>query len=542
MHLRHTRARTRLTALVSSLTLLAGSVLTAITLQVAAAPSATALNNGLGATPQMGWNSWNAHGCNVTEQHIKDAADAIVNLQLKDKGYQYVNIDDCWQDYTRDAQGNLRSHPTRFPSGIKALADYVHARGLKLGIYATPGTATCANFWNGYPGKLGSLGHEQQDANKFAEWGVDYLKYDWCRANLDGVNRETAFKAMRDALQATSRPIFYSIHDEPQQPIPSWRPATANSWRTTSDIRDNWSSMISRAHLNQPLASWAGPGAWNDPDMLEVGNGGMTDAEYRTHFSLWAEMAAPLLMGNILSSASPATLQILGNADVIAVDQDPLGKQGTVVSSSSGLVVMSKVLANGDRAVTLTNETTTTQTISTTAAAVGIGGYPSYTVKDLWTGATSTNTSGTFSASVPSHDTVMYRITPVGSSGAVTIEAEASGNTIAGAARVSSCTSCSGGSKVGYIGNGAANYVTINGVNVSAAGSRTLTISYLVSGTRSFYVSVNGGPDQQISVTGSSWTTPVTTAIPVQLNAGANSIKFHNDTAYAPDLDKITVS
>ncbi|MFC9331024.1 NPCBM/NEW2 domain-containing protein [Kitasatospora sp. NPDC057015] len=405
-------ARRRLTASVSAFAMAAAALVATTALQVAAAPPAAALDNHLGRTPQMGWNSWNAYRCGIDESKIKAAADAIVSKGLKAAGYQYVNIDDCWQATARDADGNLQADSVRFPSGIKALADYVHGKGLKLGLYATPGTRTCANIWDGYAGKLGSMGHETQDAKAFASWGVDYLKYDWCSADQDKLDPQQAFTKMRDALTATGRSIFYSIHREAELPVDAWRPTVANSWRTTTDISDNWSSMIGKAKANQPLASFARPGAWNDPDMLEVGNGGMTTAEYRTHLSLWSEMAAPLLIGTNLSSATGTTTDLLSNTDVIAVDQDSLGRQGTVVSRDNGLVVMSKPLADGSRAVTLTNETGAAATISTTADAIGIGGASSYQLKDLWSKVTSSSTGGTISVSVPSHDTVMYRATP----------------------------------------------------------------------------------------------------------------------------------
>ncbi|MET9618813.1 NPCBM/NEW2 domain-containing protein [Kitasatospora indigofera] len=408
--------RRRLAATASAVLVATSALVATTALQVASAPPAAALDNHLGRTPQMGWNSWNAYRCGIDETKIKAAADAIVSKGLQTAGYQYVNIDDCWQAATRGTDGALQADPVRFPSGIKALADYMHGKGLKLGIYGTPGTKTCANYpgWGDYPGANGSKDHVEQDALTFASWGVDYLKYDWCRADWDGVDAQTAFTAMGDALKATGRPIFYSIHREPQQPVDPWRPAVANSWRTTSDISDSWSSMIGKAKANQPLAALARPGAWNDPDMLEVGNGGMTTTEYRTHMSLWAEMAAPLLMGTDLTNPTKATtenLGILGNTDVIAVDQDPLGRQGTVVSRVNGLVVMAKPLADGSRAVTLTNENTTAATISTTTGAIGAGGAATYQLKDLWSKAV-TSTTGAISAQVAAHETVMYKVTP----------------------------------------------------------------------------------------------------------------------------------
>lgn len=217
---------------------------------------------------------------------------------------------------------------------------------------------------------------------------------------------------MANALRNTGRPIVFSLCEWGQNKPWEWAAPLGHLWRTTGDIGDSWSSMISIAHQNQPLAAYAGPGRWNDPDMLEVGNGGMTNAEYRTHFTLWSMMSAPLLIGTDLRKASAETLDVLSNPDVIAVDQDPLGRQGTVVSNTGGLVVMVKELANGDRAVSLTNETGSTATVSTTTDALGIGNRGPYGLKDLWTKAVSTNTSGTISASVPSHATVAYRITP----------------------------------------------------------------------------------------------------------------------------------
>ncbi|MFD0404364.1 NPCBM/NEW2 domain-containing protein [Kitasatospora sp. NPDC127116] len=404
------RLRRSLTAATTALTLLAGggalAAMAAVGLDVATAPPAAAVENTLARTPQMGFNNWNSTHCRAEfdESMVKGIADLFVSQGLKEAGYTYVNLDDCWALPVRDAAGNLVPDPVRFPNGIKAVADYVHSKGLKFGLYSSAGTSTCD-----VPGFPGGLGHEQQDANQWASWGVDYLKYDNCN-NL-GLDAKQRYTAMGEALKATGRPILYSICEWGSNQPWTWAEPLGNSWRTTGDISDSWSSMIAIAHANQALAPYAGPGHWNDPDMLEVGNGGMTDTEYRTHFSLWAEMSAPLLIGSDLRTASPATLAILKNTDVIAVDQDPLGAQGTVIADSDGLVVMSKPLADGSRAITLTNETTTPRTVSTTAAAAGIGGAHSYTVKDLWSKETTTS-HGAISASVPSHGTVMYRVTP----------------------------------------------------------------------------------------------------------------------------------
>jgi alpha-galactosidase len=382
--------------LLSVLSLLLGTVVT-----VGVRPAA-ALPDGLALTPPMGFNNWNATGCAIDENLIKATADLFVSSGLKAAGYQYVNIDDCWAELDRDPQtGRMVPHHLRFPSGIKAIADYVHARGLKLGIYTSAGTLTCARTMPG------GLGHEDVDAQTFADWGVDYLKYDNC--NNEGVPAIERYSRMRDALKKTGRPIVYSITEWGENRPWEWAADVGHLWRTTGDINDSWASMVSLLKLNAPLAPFAGPGHWNDPDMLEVGNGGMTDREYRSHFSLWATMAAPLLIGTDLRKATPKTLEILSNRDVIAIDQDPLGAQGKVLRNDNGRWVFSKPLANGDVAVTLFNETESPASFGTTSTELGLAHQPSYVVRDLWEHSTVENT-GTFSATVPPHGTVMYRV------------------------------------------------------------------------------------------------------------------------------------
>ena len=371
-----------------------------------AASPATLRANGLAATPPLGWNSWNHFGCTVTAADVEAAADALVRDGLQNIGYRYVNVDDCWQAATRDEQGRLRADPARFPDGMKALGDYIHARGLSFGIYATPGRLTCGELYNDYPGHLGSLGHEALDAMTFASWGVDYLKYDWCNADHDGVTRQSAFTTMRQALDSTGRPIVFSIHDKPETPVVAWRSSVANLWRTTHDIHDNWASMIGIANANAALASSAGPGHWNDPDMLEVGNGGMTAAEYRTQFSLWCEMAAPLLAGNDLSHADADTLAILGNARAVAIDQDPLGRQARILSAPAGRLVLTRDLADGSVAITMTNETAHPIDISAELSVTSLGAQVRYGVSDVWAGTTS-STASPLTRSVAAHSTVM---------------------------------------------------------------------------------------------------------------------------------------
>ena len=378
---------------------------------VVTATPAQALDNGLAKAPPMGFNDWNSFGCNVDEQLIKQTADFFVSSGLKAAGYQYVNIDDCWLTHARDADGKLVPDPVKFPDGIKGTADYVHGKGLKLGIYEDAGTLTCA----GYPG---SLGHEKVDAQTFADWGVDYLKYDNCN-NAGSTTKQQyidRYAAMRDALAATGRKIVYSICEWGVNDPWTWAGDVGNLWRTTGDISDNWGSLKSIIEQNAPLSQYAHPGAWNDPDMLEVGNGGMTDTEYKTHFGLWAEMSAPLLIGSDLRTATPETLAILSNKDVIAIDQDKLGVQGQVIAQGNGTKVFNKPLANGDRAVALYNSNDAATTISTTAAQAGLPRSKAFSLKDLWAGTT-TETAGTISASVPAHGTVLYRVKAISSWG-----------------------------------------------------------------------------------------------------------------------------
>nr|WP_208618245.1 NPCBM/NEW2 domain-containing protein [Streptomyces antibioticus] len=405
-HTRTTRTTTRRRvagALTAGLLCAAGLAAPALAAP-AETPAAPALADGLALTPPMGFNNWNSTHCRAdfNASMVKGIADLFVEKGLKDAGYQYVNLDDCWALPDRDANGKLVPDPVRFPDGIKAVADYVHAKGLKLGIYTSAGTKTCDSV--GFPG---ALGHEYSDARQFADWGVDYLKYDNC--NNQGVDAQQRYRTMRDALKATGRPIVYSICEWGQNKPWEWASDVGHLWRTTGDISDNWSSMLSILKQNLPLAPYAGPGHWNDPDMLEVGNGGMTDTEYRSHFSLWSVMAAPLLIGTDLRKASQATYDILGNKEVIAVDQDPLGKQGTVVSSGGGRWVVAKEMKDGSRAVALFNESGTAQRIATNAGAVGLPHADAYVLRDLWQHR-SYNTAGTIAATVPAHGTVLLRV------------------------------------------------------------------------------------------------------------------------------------
>jgi len=369
----------------------------------------------LASTPPMGWNSWNKFGCNVDENLIRQTADAMVKSGMKDAGYQYVVIDDCWQT-SRDKEGNIVADPEHFPSGIKALADYVHSKGLKFGIYSDAGEKTCA-------GRPASRGHEFQDARQYAAWGVDYLKYDWC--NTTTQDARASYTLMRDALNTAGRPIVFSMCEWGTAKPWLWGKGVGNLWRTTGDIQDRWqgkkewkpgdccsNGMLDIVDEEAELASYAGPGHWNDPDMLEVGNGGMTLPEYHAHFSLWAILAAPLISGNDLRDMKPEIAEILMNKEVIAVDQDRLGRQGTRVRKDGDLEVWARPLEGGNRAAVLLNRGTTEKSITVKWTDLDYPGQMTAEVRDLWQKKDLGKMKGEFSAPVAPHSAVMITIKP----------------------------------------------------------------------------------------------------------------------------------
>jgi alpha-galactosidase len=371
-----------------------------------AGPSAASVVINPALTPPMGFNDWNAFGCDVDEKLIRQTADVFVSSGLKAAGYQYVNIDDCWSLRERGPDGRLVADPVKFPGGIHALADYVHARGLKLGIYGDAGTKTCAGF-------PGSLGREQLDAETWAAWGVDYVKYDNCSNQSDGSRADYVrrYTAMRQALDKTGRSIVYSICEWGESQPWEWARGVGHLWRTTGDISDNWASIKEIFSKNAPLWEHAGPGHWNDPDMLEIGNGGMTATEYRAHMSLWAMMAAPLIIGTDLRKASAETFAILGHRGVIAIDQDPLGKQARVIAGGEGPMVLARPLANEDVAIAFYNPTDAQRRVTTTAAAGGLPKAPVYRLEDVWTGEV-TSSAPDFGVGVAAHAVALYRVRP----------------------------------------------------------------------------------------------------------------------------------
>ena len=358
----------------------------------------TALD-GLAQKPPMGWNSWNKFACNVDEKMIRGMAEAMVSRGLKAAGYEFIVIDDCWQ-VSRDEKGNILADPERFPSGMKALADYVHSLGLKFGLYSCAGTKTCE-------GRPGSKGYEEQDARQYAAWGVDYFKYDWC--NTEGMSAPEAYKKMRAALDAAGRPIVFSICEWGRSKPWLWAKGVGHLWRTTGDIKDNWESVMKLLDLQVGLESYAGPGHWNDPDMLEVGNGGLTFEEYKAHFSLWCILAAPLMAGNDLRSMSKETAFILTHPEVIAIDQDKLGIQGKRLRKDDSTEVWVKPLADLSIAVVLLNRGAAPAEISVTWKELGVE-TSTAEVLDLWRRTDLGRFLSGYSAKVPPHGVVMVKI------------------------------------------------------------------------------------------------------------------------------------
>ena len=352
----------------------------------------------LAPTPPMGWNSWNKFGCNVSDKLIREMADAVVSSGMQAAGYQYVNIDDCWQ-VSRDASGTIVADPARFPSGIKALADYVHGKGLKLGIYTDAGTGTCEK-------RPGSLNHEVQDAKAYASWGIDYVKIDWC--NAEGLDPEVQYAKLRDALANSGHPIVFSICNWGVKTPWRWGPATGNLWRTTGDINDTYDRMSLIGFAQNGLEKFAGPGHWNDPDMLEVGNGGMKRDEYRTHMALWALLAAPLLAGNDLRNMSPETKELLLNSEVLAVDQDAKGVQGHRVWEEGPLEIWVKPLADGSHAVGLFNRSESATQMTLDFKSIGAPAYAK--LRDLLDHKDLGTAQNSYSAEVPTHGVVLVKV------------------------------------------------------------------------------------------------------------------------------------
>jgi len=364
-------------------------------------PLICCLDNGLARTPAMGWNSWNKFGCGINETLVKEIADAMVSTGLAAAGYEYVNLDDCWQISRDKTTGEIQADPEAFPSGIKALADYVHGKNLKFGLYSDAGLYTCQK-------RPGGLYHEEQDAQTYANWGVDYLKYDNCYNSL--LPPKFRYPRMRDALNKTGRPIYYSLCEWGQDDPWDWAADVGNSWRTTGDISDKWESFIDILEKQVPIASKGGPGGWNDPDMLEVGNGGMTDSEYAAHFALWAFLKAPLIIGNDIRNMSNATLEILSNKEIIAVNQDPLGKPATRLFNQGSQEIWGCPVVDGF-AIILFNQGSQDAKIKADFGLFNITG--TVTARDLTTHVDLGKFQNSLTANIHPHSAAVIKLTPV---------------------------------------------------------------------------------------------------------------------------------
>ncbi|WP_249350841.1 lectin [Microbispora sp. H10836] len=377
------------------------------------------------ATPPMGWASWNTFAAQINYNVIKAQVDAMVSSGMKDAGYEYVNIDEGWWQGTRDASGNITVDQSEWPGGMKAIADYIHSKGLKAGIYTDAGRNGCGYYYpTGRPAapNSGSEGHYDQDFLQFSRWGFDFVKVDWCGGQAEGLNARTAYQAISAAIDRataqTGRPMVLSVCNWGAQSPWDWAPAISTMWRTSGDII-YWGE---NASMDRVLANFDSaqhpnaqtPGHYNDPDMLVVGMNGFSAAQNRTHMGLWAISGAPLLAGNNIATMSAETRAILTNREVLAVDQDPLGRQGVkVAEDQSGRQVYSKVLSGtGRRAVLLLNRTTSSASITARWSDLGLSGAA--TVRNLWTGTDIGTFDGGYTTTVPAREAVLLTVTGSG--------------------------------------------------------------------------------------------------------------------------------
>ena len=506
--------------------------------------------------PAMGWASWNTFAAVIDAATIRAQVDAFVAAGLPAAGYRYINIDEGWWQGTRDAAGNITVDPAAWPGGMAAIASYIHSKGLLAGIYTDAGRNGCGFFFpTGRPAapNTGSEGHYVQDMTQFARWGFDFVKVDWCGGDAEGLDPQTTYQAISAAVASatatTGHPLVLSICEWGRQNPWNWGAGLGPMWRSSTDIiffGQSASLPPVLANFDQaqhPVSQHTG--FVNDPDMLTVGMPGLSAAQGRTEMSLWAISGAPLLAGNNLATMSATTAAILKNAEMIAIDQDPRGLQGVkVAEDSAGLQVYGKVLSgSGRRAVVLLNRTGAAATMTVRWEDLGLTTAPA-TVRNVWSATTTSNVATRFSISVPANDSVLLTIT--GSDAAVTTyEAESATNTRGGAASPVACAACSGGTKVGSIGNGGANTLRFNGITANDAGLAVATIAYANgdTATRTATLVVDGqGPTTVAFPPTGSWTTPGTVSVIVSLRAGsANTFAFANASSFAPDLDAIAV-
>ncbi|WUH12046.1 ricin-type beta-trefoil lectin domain protein [Streptomyces sp. NBC_00453] len=505
----------------------------------------------------MGWASWNTFVANIDYNVIKAQVDAFVAAGLPAAGYKYINIDEGWWQGTRDSAGNITTDESEWPGGMSAIADYIHSKGLKAGIYTDAGKDGCGYYYpTGRPAApgSGSEGHYDQDMLQFSKWGFDYVKVDWCGGDVEGLDAKTTYQAIGDAAAkataTTGRELKLSICNWGKQNPWNWGAGMAALWRTNTDIiyhgqSPSWDSMLANFDTNvHPSAQHTG--YYNDPDMLMVGLDGFTAAQNRSHMNLWAVSGAPLLAGNNIATMSTETRDILTNPEVIAVDQDPRGLQGVkVAEDTTGLQVYSKVLSGtGKRAVVLLNRTGSAQNMTVRWSDLGLTGA-SATVRNLWTRSNVGSFGTSYTVSVPAKDSVILTVTGGTEAASSTYEAEATANTKGGSAANATCANCSGATKVGNVGNGAANTLRFNNVTADATGTKVVDIAYAngANAARTAVLQVNGQQATTVSFppTG-SWTTPGTVSVEVSLAKGSsNTLTFSNSSAWAPDFDAIEV-
>lgn len=505
----------------------------------------------------MGWASWNTFAAKIDHNVIKAQVDAFVAAGLPAAGYKYINLDEGWWQGTRDSHGNITVDESEWPGGMRAIADYIHSKGLKAGIYTDAGRDGCGYYFpTGRPAApgSGSEGHYEQDMLQFSKWGFDYVKVDWCGGDKEGLDAKSTYQAISDAAgkaaATTGRPLTLSVCDWGRQDPWNWGAGMAALWRTSTDIifhgnSPSWDSMLANFDTNvHPSAQHTG--YYNDPDMLMVGLDGFTAAQNRSHMNLWAISGAPLLAGNNMATMGTQTRDILTNPEVIAVDQDPRGLQGVkVAEDTAGLQVYGKVLSGtGKRAVILLNRTSSAQNMTVRWSDLGLTDA-SATVRNLWTRSNVGSFGTGYTVSVPAKDSVMLTVTGGTEAASSTYEAEAAANTKGGSATNAACASCSGGTKVGNVGNGAANTLRFTDVTAAATGTKVVDIAYTngANTARTAILQVNGQQATTVSFppTG-SWATPGTVSVEVSLAKGSsNSLTFSNFSAWTPDFDAIEV-
>lgn len=503
-------------------------------------------------TPAMGWASWNTFFFNISETLIKGQADAMVNQGLFAAGYKYINIDDGYFK-NRNSDGSLGIDAAKFPNGMKVVADYIHTKGLKAGIYTDAGTNTCGNTYGGEAnGKnAGIYTHDQQDINLFFKtWGYDFLKVDYCGGRVQGLDEKTRYTAIKNAITSTGREVNYNVC---RWQFPgTWVTSIAESWRIADDINNNWAAITRIIDASIYLAPYCSKGHYNDMDMLEVGRG-MSAEEDKSHFSMWCIMSSPLMLGNDLRSINTQTKNIVGNTEVIAVNQDTTGLQAHIVTdNSNGLQVFAKNL-NGkqslERAVLLFNRTAATATMTIKWSDLNLDG--SATVRDLWTKTNLGSKATEYSVSVPSHGVVMLKVVGIKAKLQETFEAEYAWlnnfnltqnvNIVANQARATKDATCSGGAKATYIGNRADNYMEFRDVFANTTGKYKLTLTFMSADNRNATMNINGKDTLLTNLNSGGTATLKSVSYLIQLNKGKNTIRFSNTTGYLPDVDKISI-